>query len=203
MIRSFRPVDPASDATLLHSWVTQPYARFWGMTSAAVDDVEREYSQIAGSDHHDAFLGVDDGAPAFLVERYRPADSPLDAVYQVRPGDVGMHLLVGPPQGETVPGYTLRVMQSVMTWLFEHTGAERVVVEPDVRNHKIHVLNERVGFHAHSVVVLPPVDPAESRKEALLSFCTRDDFLATLTPLALHTDRSTDQTTEQTPGVHA
>ncbi|QTF73258.1 MULTISPECIES: GNAT family N-acetyltransferase [Arthrobacter] len=185
MNHTFRPVDPAADAELLHGWVTQPYARFWGMLAASVEDVREEYDGLAATGHHEAFLGLRDGVPEFLVERYRPAESPLNAVYQVQPGDVGMHLLVAPPSSSgTIPGFTLGVMQSVMAWLFEHTGAERVVVEPDVRNHKIHVLNERVGFHAHSVVTLPPVDPAESTKEALLSFCTRDDFLATLTPLS-------------------
>lgn len=180
---TFRPVDPAADAPLLHSWVSQPYARFWGMLSSTVQDVEGEYAGIAASGHHQAFLGLDDGEPAFLMERYQPRESPLAAVYEVRPGDVGMHLLVAPPAGEPQPGYTTAVMQSVMARLFEDPQTGRVVVEPDARNHKIHVLNERVGFRPERVVTLPAVDPSEKHKEALLSFCTRADFLATLTPV--------------------
>lgn len=180
---TFRPVDPAADAAVLHSWVSQPYARFWGMLSSTVEDVVEEYSTIAASGHHQAFLGLDDGVPAFLMERYQPGQSPLADVYEVQPGDIGMHLLVAPPAGDPQPGYTTAIMQSVMAQLFEDPQTERVVVEPDARNHKIHVLNERVGFRPERVVTLPAVDPSETHKEALLSFCTRADFLATLTPV--------------------
>jgi hypothetical protein len=43
---TFRCLDAVSDAPLLHSWVTQPYASFWGMLSASVDRVVDEYSRI-------------------------------------------------------------------------------------------------------------------------------------------------------------
>ena len=33
-------------------------------------------------------------------------------------------------------------------------GTERIVVEPDARNHKIHVLNQRVGFRPSGLVTL-------------------------------------------------
>ncbi|WP_427017126.1 GNAT family N-acetyltransferase [Pseudarthrobacter sp. P1] len=97
MTFTFRPVDPSADAALLHSWVTLDYARFWGMASASVAEVEREYAQIQASGHHVALLGLADGAPAFLMERYDPARSPLAGLYDARAADVGMHLLVGPP----------------------------------------------------------------------------------------------------------
>ncbi|BCW43057.1 GNAT family N-acetyltransferase [Arthrobacter sp. StoSoilB5] len=180
---TFRPVDPLADAPTLHSWVSQEYARFWGMVSATEQDVVEEYSKIAESGHHQAFLGLDDGLPAFLMERYRPESSPLADVYEVQTGDVGMHLLVSPPSGKPQPGYTTAVMQSVMTELFHDPATQRIVVEPDARNHKIHVLNEKVGFRPHAVVTLPAVDPSEDHKQGLLSFCTREDFLATLTPI--------------------
>lgn len=180
---TFRPVDPAADAPVLHSWVSQEYARFWGMLSSTVEDVVEEYSRIAASGHHQAFLGLDDGVPAFLMERYLPAESPLAGAYNVLPGDIGMHLLVAPPPGPPTSGYTTAVMQSVMAYLFDDPGTERIVVEPDARNHKIHILNERVGFRASGVVTLPAVEPSEDRKRALLSICTRADFHATLTPI--------------------
>jgi len=185
---TFRPVDPLADAPLLHSWVSRPYARFWGMLSSTVQDVVEEYSRIVASGHHQAFLGLDDGVPAFLMERYQPGESPLAGVYDVQPGDIGMHLLVAPPEGDPQAGFTTAVMQSVMAYLFEDPSTERVVVEPDARNHKIHVLNERVGFRPERVVTLPALpapegSPAETHKEALLSFCARADFLATLTPV--------------------
>lgn len=168
---AFRCLDPVADAPLLHSWVTQEYASFWGMLACTEEDVVNEYTKIQASGHHHALLGLDDGVPAFLMEEYVPEASPLAAVYAVQPGDIGMHLLVAPPAGEPRPGYTASAMESVLDRLFAKDTVERVVVEPDARNAKIHVLNERLGFQPANVVTLPD-------KQALLSFCSRDSFHA-------------------------
>ena len=168
---TFRCLDPQADAPLLHSWFTRPYASFWGMLNASVEDVVEEYSMIQSSGHHHALLGIDDGFPAFLMEEYLPAPSPLNSVYAVQPGDIGMHLLVAPPTGTARHGFTADVMESVLDRLFHKPGVERVVVEPDARNTKIHVLNARLGFEPAGEVTLPD-------KQALLSFCTRESFRA-------------------------
>jgi hypothetical protein len=175
---TFRCLDAEADAPLLHRWVTQPYASFWGMLSASIEDVVEEYARIQASGHHHALLGLDGGVPAFLMEEYLPDFSPLAAVYAVQPGDVGMHLLVAPPSEGPEPGYTTAVMDAVLGRLFARPEVQRVVVEPDARNTKIHALNERLGFQPAGVVTLPD-------KEALLSFCTRADYLAARA--ALHT----------------
>ena len=60
-------------------------------------------------------------------------------------------------------------METVLDRLFAKDKVERVVVEPDARNHKIHVLNARLGFQPAGEVTLPD-------KQALLSFCTREAF---------------------------
>lgn len=166
---SLRPVDPVKDAPLLHSWVTLDYARFWGMSDATPGDVEREYRTLNASATHHAFLGYDDDVPAFLVERYLPAHSPLAAVYNVQPNDVGMHFLVA-PVSTPVAGYTTAVLTFIMEYLLSDPAVRRVVVEPDVRNLKVHALNARVGFAAARTISLPD-------KDALLSFCTREQFL--------------------------
>ncbi|MBT2555437.1 GNAT family N-acetyltransferase [Arthrobacter sp. ISL-5] len=166
---TFRCFDPEADAQLLHSWVIRPYAAFWGMQSATVEDVVEEYSKIQSSGHHHALLGLDDGVPAFLMEEYLPVLSPLAGLYAVQPGDIGMHLLVAPPAGPPRTGYTAAVMEAVLDRLFAKDKVERVVVEPDARNHKIHVLNARLGFQPAGEVTL-------SDKQALLSFCTREAF---------------------------
>jgi hypothetical protein len=179
---TFRRLDPVTDAPLLHSWVTRPYASFWGMQSATVEDVVEEYSKIQSSGHHHALLGLDGGRPAFLTEEYLPAYSPLNAAYAVAPGDMGMHLLVAPPESGPRGGYTTAVMEAVLDRLFLKPGVERIVVEPDARNAKIHVLNKRLGFQPAGEVTLPD-------KQALLSFCTREAFQsarAALHPSPIH-----------------
>ncbi|RKO20837.1 N-acetyltransferase [Pseudarthrobacter phenanthrenivorans] len=192
---TFRCLDARADAPLLHSWVTQPYASFWGMLSATVPDVLAEYARIQASGHHHALLGLDGGVPAFLMEEYLPASSPLDAVYPVLPGDLGMHLLVAPPRDTPEPGYTTAVMDAVLERLFAKPGVDRIVVEPDARNTKIHALNERLGFQPAGVVALPD-------KEALLSFCTRTDYAAARAALHSTALESASLESTRTPALH-
>ncbi|GGT16032.1 acetyltransferase [Streptomyces kurssanovii] len=165
-----RPLDPLADAELLHSWVTHPKAAFWMMQDAKLQDVEREYMRIAAHEHHHAFMGLHDGEPAFLMESYDPRYVELVGLYEPEPGDVGMHFLVAPTD-RPVHGFTLAVITAVMRKLFADPATKRVVVEPDVGNSAVHRLNEAVGFVAAEKIVKP-------EKEALLSFCTREQFEA-------------------------
>ncbi|WP_341715608.1 GNAT family N-acetyltransferase [Micromonospora sp. FIMYZ51] len=170
---ALRTLDVAADAPLLHRWVTHPRSAFWLMQDADVDRVAQEYRRIAAHPHHDAYLGLWRGEPAFLAERYDPAHVELVGRYDARPGDVGMHFLCAPPEVR-VPGFTRAVITTVLSWLFADPGTDRVVVEPDVRNRAVQALNAAVGFE-----VVGPV--AKPEKTALLSICTRPQFLAATT----------------------
>ena len=167
---TLRPVDPVADASTLHAWVTHPKARFWQMGDADLATVETAYREIDEHPTHEALLGLHDGEPAFLVERYDPAGDPVGSTYAVLPGDVGMHVLVAPTD-RPVHGFTRAVFAAVLDWLFADPAVKRVVVEPDVDNTAIHVINAWGGFRVHGRVPLPD-------KDALLSFCTRADHLA-------------------------
>ncbi|MGW3212660.1 GNAT family N-acetyltransferase [Streptomyces parvus] len=165
-----RPLDPAADAELVHGWVTHPKAAFWLMGDAELADVEREYRSIAAHPHHDAFIGLHDGGPAFLIERYDPTEVELKGLYEAEPGDVGMHFLVAPTD-TPVRGFTRAVITAVMDFLFADPSVRRVVVEPDVTNSAVQALNKAVGFEVLREIAKP-------EKDALLSACTREQFEA-------------------------
>jgi hypothetical protein len=167
---TFRPVDPAADAAMLHTWVTHPKASFWLMGDASPLDVEHAYADIAHAPYQDAFIGLYDAAPAALMERYDPAHVELDGLYDAEPGDVGMHFLVAPAV-TPVHGFTRAVIAAVMAELFADPAVRRVVVEPDVRNTAVHALNATVGFDVVGTIAKP-------EKDALLSICTRARFEA-------------------------
>ncbi|MFD9726274.1 GNAT family N-acetyltransferase [Streptomyces sp. NPDC059072] len=167
---SVRALDPLTDSELLHGWVTHPKASFWMMQDASLPDVEREYMRICAAEHHQAFIGLHEGRPAFLMESYDPAELELVGLYDPRPGDVGMHFLVAPTDSP-IGGFTRAVITTVMSYLFADPATHRVVVEPDVRNTAVHALNEAVGF-------VPDGPIRKPEKEALLSFCTRAQFEA-------------------------
>jgi RimJ/RimL family protein N-acetyltransferase len=169
---SLRPLSLPDDIPRLHDWLTRDYARFWGMQDATPADIESFYHDLMASSHADAYLGLHDGSPAFLVECYMPLHDPVGQHYDVRPGDRGMHFLVAPSE-KPIAGFTLAVMRTIMEFIFSDPFARRVVVEPDVRNEKIHVLNQRVGFEYDRVIQL-------GEKTAHLAFCTREQYAASL-----------------------
>lgn len=162
------PLDLDRDAVRLHAWVTHPKATFWGMRDASIADVLDAYEAIDAAPHHEAFLGRVGGEPSFLVERYDPAHSELADHDDLRPGDVGMHVLVAPTDSPRT-GFTTVVFTAVMEFLFADPACRRVVVEPDVRNDRIAALNAAAGFEVTGEIRL-------SDKTAALSFCTRDRF---------------------------
>ena len=161
------------DMPLIHGWLSQPFARFWGMQDMTPDELADFYRRMPREDRGRGYLGFHEGVPCFLIECYNPARDPVGAHYDVQPGDCGMHILVAPSE-RRIPGFTRAVFTTVMRFLFEQQGAERVVVEPDTRNERIHALNKYAGFEYEADTIELP------EKTANLAFCTRARFESTM-----------------------
>ena len=162
-------VVPERDALVLHHWLTHPASAFWRMTELGLDDVLAYEQRLARSTDEHAWIGRVAGRPTFMVETYDPARVLLKGLYRARAGDVGMHLLVAPPQGAPLHGLTDAVMAATLRFCFGTLRAQRVVVEPDVRNTAIAAKNAAAGFRVVREIELPG-------KRAALSVCTREDF---------------------------
>ena len=170
---SIVPADPQRDALVLQPWLADPHAAFWGMGDLDVDAVRDYLASVVTDPRQDAWLGLVDGVPTFFAETYDPAQVLLRGIHDALPGDLGMHVLIAPPGGEPRHGLTDAVFAAVMTWCFDVLGAQRVVVEPDARNHRIRRKNLRAGFTELRYVAIHEGDHAKS---AVLSVCTRDDY---------------------------
>ncbi|WP_374314077.1 GNAT family N-acetyltransferase [Microbacterium sp.] len=169
------PVDPLRDATMLQRWLAHPHSAFWGMPDLTPGEIRSYLAGVVADPAQDGWLGLVDGVPTFYVETYDPAQVLLTGIHPSRPGDLGMHILIAPPAGPPRHGLTDAVFAAVMAWCFDARSAERVVVEPDVRNSAIRLKNRRAGFVELSEVSL--VDGSHV-KQAMLSVCTRRGFAA-------------------------
>lgn len=171
---TLEPVVPARDAQLIQDWLAHPSACYWQMAELTVGEVREYLVGVQQGRHEDAWLGRLDGEPVFMTETYDPAHVLLLGIHDAHPGDIGMHLLVAPPDTPR-HGLTNAVMAAVMRFCLIGRGANRIVVEPDVRNRKIAVKNAAAGFH-----VLREVDLGHGThaKRAALSVATRADFAA-------------------------
>ncbi|PWK67316.1 RimJ/RimL family protein N-acetyltransferase [Streptomyces sp. CG 926] len=169
------PVDPAADSALIHRWVTQERARFWGMGEAGREQVQEIYEDVDRRTTHHAFMVSRDGEQVALFQTYDCAEDRVGECYEVRPGDVGVHLLIGPATGPVEHGFTGSLMTVFIDFVFSDEAARRVVVEPDARNTKAVSLMERTGFVLGPEVVLPEIDLPEvylPAKPARLAFFT-------------------------------
>lgn len=164
-------VDPEWDAALLHRWVTEPRARFWGMSDYSVDQVREVYAYLDSLDTHHAYLIWLDSTPVGLVQTYDPASDPVGERYTVQPGDIGIHLLLVP--GRRPPrGLTHAVGTALVRFVFRDPSRQRIVVEPDVRNQLALRRAAAFGFTFGDEIDLPD-------KRAQLAFLYRERGAAT------------------------
>ncbi|MGI5483466.1 GNAT family N-acetyltransferase [Streptomyces lavendofoliae] len=166
-------VDPGRDAELLHGWVGEERARFWGMRETTVEDVREVYAHLDSLTTHHAFLVYRDDVPVALFQTYEPGADRVGECYDVRPGDIGVHLLIAPTDAPE-RGFSTHLVSALVSYALE--GRERIVAEPDAANGKAIALLERSGFEAGPEVVLPEVVLPEvhiAEKRARLLFLTR------------------------------
>ncbi|MCB7137482.1 GNAT family N-acetyltransferase [Cellulosimicrobium marinum] len=161
-----RVLDPDLDLDVLHAWVTQPRARFWGLGELSRTELRDLYAYVGSLATHHAFLVRWDEEPVVLLQTYEPAHDPVGEAYAVLPGDVGMHLFLGGrgPRGTHLWGVLGAVL---VDFLFADERVRRVVVEPDVANALAHGRMRAMGFETTE-----PVRVGE--KDALLAFLTRE-----------------------------
>ncbi|NYE41402.1 penicillin amidase [Streptomyces fulvorobeus] len=158
-------IDPAADLDLIHSWVSEERARFWGMSDSTREEVLEAYTFLDSLTTHHGYLALRGGVPVAIFQTYDPAEDPLGECYEVRPGDFGVHLFVGPGDS-TEPGYTGRLLSVLVSHAFSDPAHRRIVVEPDARNERAVARLVRAGFELG-----PEIEKPEKR--ARLAFLAR------------------------------
>ncbi|MFE2144029.1 GNAT family N-acetyltransferase [Streptomyces sp. NPDC059456] len=167
------PVDPAADAALIHSWVTEERARFWGMGEASRELVREIYEDVDRRTTHHAFLARRDGEPVALFQTYDCAEDRISECYEVQPGDTGVHLLIGPARGVAERGFSSGLIGAFLSYVLSAASTRRVVAEPDARNEKAIARLVRCGFELGPEIELPEIDLPEVHlpaKKARLAF---------------------------------
>ncbi|MFI8964792.1 GNAT family N-acetyltransferase [Streptomyces sp. NPDC053493] len=169
-------IDPDRDAPLVHAWVNEDRARFWGMNGTSVEQVREIYAHLDSLATHHGFLVHRDDVPVAVFQTYDPEADRVSECYEARPGDIGVHLLVAPAPPAAGPehGFTTGLLTALIDFALK--GRDRIVGEPDAANAKAVGLLARAGFELGPEVVLPEVDLPEvfiPEKKARLAFLTR------------------------------
>ncbi len=168
---TIEPLDVVRDARLLHAWVTHPRSKFWMMQDATLDDVRREYGEIAANPHHDAFLGRVDGRPAFLVETYDPAHSAARPTCpSCGPATSGCTCWWRRRRASRVPGYTTQVFAGRAGALLRRPGRATAWWSSPTS------ATRRSGSRTSTPASSSCARCAVPGKTAMLSVCTREDY---------------------------
>lgn len=162
------PVVPNRDAPMIHSWVVEERAKFWGMGDHTVAEVQEVYEFLDGLDSHHAYLVFLNGEPSALFQTYEPMADPIGECYDVRPGDYGVHVMMAPPD-TTRHGFTAAMLDMLADFAFRDPAHQRVVIEPDARNDKAIARFAAYGFAVGQLTELP-------HKTARLAFLTRETY---------------------------
>lgn len=158
-------LEPAEDADLIHRWVTEPRAEFWGMADHTLDDVREVYEFVDGLTTHHAYMMRLDHWPIGIFQTYEPDADPIGEHYPVRAGDYGIHLFLASAD-PVVPGFTGAVAGALVRFVFQVPDRKRIIVEPDARNERALRRWKRLGFVFGEQVQLP-------HKVAQLAFLDR------------------------------
>lgn len=174
----FLRLDPQADADVVHSWVSEERASFWGMNGLTRDQVAEIYAHLDTLDTHHAFLIQRDGVPAALLQTYEPEADRVSECYDVEPGDIGVHVLLAPAGADSArSGWTSALLEAVTSYVLVGLDRQRVVVDPDVANEKAVARFLKQGFEAGPLVTLPEIDIPDvhlPEKQAQLAFLRRE-----------------------------
>lgn len=165
---AFRPVNLEQDLHLIHNWMNQPHVvPFWDL-ALSLEAMHNHLEQAIADTHQTLYIGMLDGVPISYWESYWAADDIVAGHYEAHPADQGIHLLIGPPEflGK---GYALPLVRAMAQFQFHHSETQKIVAEPDSRNHKMIHVFKRCGFEFQKEISLPS-------KTAALLFCDRARF---------------------------
>ncbi len=150
---ALRLLDPVADLDLVHDWVRQPRAEFWGMRDKPREEVGEIYAWLQDQDHLCAYLVLVDGTPVGIFQTYDPAVDEIGRHYERREGDLGIHLFLADTAVRS--GRTAQILRFLIGWVGAGGRVRRLVAEPDAANEASLARLDRLGFTAGPVAQLP------------------------------------------------
>lgn len=147
------PLLPFEDLDRIYAWVKEERAHFWGMTEYTRAEVLEVYEYLDLVSTRQPYWMCRNGEPAVLFQSYDPRVE-IGDFYEGRDGDMGGHLLAGPPL-EKEHNFTAVMIGAMIDFGFDYMGVKRIVGEPDARNTLALKRFAKSGFENGALVQLP------------------------------------------------
>lgn len=163
-----KPLCLDRDIQTIHRWVNEPYAhRYWQM-QGKIEELYLHYEKFLDSGIGYSLICFLRDKPMAQVDFYDVTADEIKDLYDARPGDHGIHVLMAPYQ-KPVPRLSANVVIACISFLFT-LSIDRIIGEPDADNDRANDLVKRVGFRFMKQVQM-------SYKKANLYCYSREDFL--------------------------
>ncbi|WP_191556838.1 GNAT family N-acetyltransferase [Metabacillus idriensis] len=149
---SLRPVK-ITDLEILYVWMHQPHiAPFWKL-NVSKEDFYAYLERSVKAEHKRVYLCFVDDLPAGYLIAYSIQHDSIRDFYQAEPGDLGMHLLIGPRELLNKED-GLMIVRAMTAFLMKKFRSRRIIGEPDIRNRiVIPILKEMSGYVADTILL--------------------------------------------------
>ena len=165
---ALRPVKYPDDMPLLYKWMHAEHVVDQWQLHLPMPQLKTHFEKMLADDHQRLYLILCDDKPIGYTEIYETARDRLSQYYKAKETDMGWHILLGDP-AVVGKGYLKPTGMMISKFIFEHTEAKKIVVEPDSKVEVYQWIADSFAYHVQRLIEMP-------EKTASLYFCNRDEF---------------------------
>lgn len=165
---ALRPVSYPNDMPLLYKWMHAEHVVDQWQLHLPMSQLKTHFEKMLADDHQRLYLILCDDKPIGYTEIYETARDRLSQYYKAKETDMGWHILLGDP-AVVGKGYLKPTGMMISKFIFEHTEAKKIVVEPDSKVEVYQWIADSFAYRVQRLIEMP-------EKTASLYFCNRDEF---------------------------
>ena len=156
------------DMPLIYQWMHAEHVVAQWQLHLPMPALKAHIEKALADDHQRLYIVVCDGVDIGYTEVYEAKRDRLARYYQAKDSDIGWHLLLGNTDA-VGRGYLKPTGMLISEFIFEHTEATKIVVEPDSSIELYQWVTKQFGYFLQRYIEMP-------EKKASLYFCHREDF---------------------------
>ncbi|WP_286738970.1 GNAT family N-acetyltransferase [Psychrobacter sp. UBA3068] len=163
-----RAVKYPEDMPMLYQWMHAEHVVEQWQLHLPMPQLRVHFEKMLADDHQRLYIVLCEDMPIGYVEIYEGARDRLSHYYKAEENDMGWHLLLG-DTAVVGKGYLKPIVMMLSKFIFEHTDAKKIVVEPDSKVEVYKWVADSFAYHVQRLIDMP-------EKKASLYFCHRDEF---------------------------
>ncbi|SDI18630.1 GNAT family N-acetyltransferase [Alteribacillus bidgolensis] len=150
----FRPFQRREDEERLFQWMHKEHVIPYWQLNLTREAFRSHIDKAVRDTHQQLWIGLVNGIPMSYWETYDVKDDVVGRHYKYQLDDQGVHLLFG-PESFLGKGLAAPLVKEMLSLIYDHSKAVKIVAEPDIRNHKMIHVFQKCGFQPVKPINLP------------------------------------------------